>query len=592
MGEVEGISYWAYVPNPPIIQPVGWLDREPIKVLTNDSVRMGGAQGSDERYSTSSLITFEGRADSLPICLSLKGEPPSGCLPTSYRTFLADGPDKTSSIESGISGGKKREQKRWMWERQLQVVGQALYNDNCTVIPAVSMPTTPCELKFPTSKSDELWDSSLTKNPTWLSCGFHNSATFYDPDNLGLRIWDFSNSICKRSWNLEHYINAVDRFHGYRYERHGEPLRRWFSPGYVEPILYARKGNKIRKHLDLFRLSAAANMILEKRPNQTKSEPISVKACVAYPNALLLVPPTGSLNISAERQSYRLLCYQCVLTNCIGSTVQKKYYAMLIVRRPPFIMLPVELGKNAWYDNSALQVLDMLSELLRPKRFVASLILGITALISIVTTFAVATTALENGIRTAHYVNTLNRNITMALLRQEAIDQKLEAKINVLEEVVLALGQDIANLKTMFSARCHSSFKSICVTPLLYNTSQPWEKVKAHVQGVWHDNDITHDLHALQKEIAVVSQSRLQLGDLNELAESIGSGIKALNPINWKNYLIYIGVLAAIVLVVILLFPGVFKCILTSLRDVQQEVFELRLKNKGGIATPTAVPSA
>lgn len=56
--KVQGTSYWAYVPNPPIVQPVGWLDREPIKVLTNDSVRMGGAQDSDARVSSSSMLQF------------------------------------------------------------------------------------------------------------------------------------------------------------------------------------------------------------------------------------------------------------------------------------------------------------------------------------------------------------------------------------------------------------------------------------------------------------------------------------------------------------------------------------------------------
>ncbi|XP_037056342.1 izumo sperm-egg fusion protein 2 isoform X3 [Peromyscus leucopus] len=96
----QGVSYWAYVPNPPIIQPVGWLDREPIKVLTNDSVRLGGAQDSNARRSSSSLINFEGRADSLPICLTLQGKVPYGCFPTSYRTFLTDGPDKANADDA------------------------------------------------------------------------------------------------------------------------------------------------------------------------------------------------------------------------------------------------------------------------------------------------------------------------------------------------------------------------------------------------------------------------------------------------------------------------------------------------------------
>lgn len=97
----------------------------------------------------------------------------------------------------------------------------------------------------------------------------------------------------------------------------------------------------------------------------------------------------------------------------------------MIVRRPPFVMLPVDLGDNPCYDNSALQILTSLNELIRPRRFVATLILGITALISILTAFAVETMALVQEIHTAHFVNSLNKNITFALMEQAAIDKKL-----------------------------------------------------------------------------------------------------------------------------------------------------------------------
>ncbi|XP_028715356.1 endogenous retrovirus group K member 19 Env polyprotein-like isoform X2 [Peromyscus leucopus] len=161
----QGVSFWAYVPNPPIIQPVGWLDREPIKVLTNDSVRLGGAQDSDARSSSSSLINFEGRADSLPICLTLQGKVPYGCFPTSYRTFLTDGPDKANAG------------RRWVWELQIQTLGDKLYRDNFTQVNTI--PITPCIQKY--RDKDQFWDSSLSKFPAWLTCGFPNAAAWYEP---------------------------------------------------------------------------------------------------------------------------------------------------------------------------------------------------------------------------------------------------------------------------------------------------------------------------------------------------------------------------------------------------------------------------
>ena len=67
-------------------------------------------------------------------------------------------------------------------------------------------------------------------------------------------------------------------------------------------------------------------------------------------------------------------------------------------------------------------------------------------------------------------------------------------KVNVLEEVVLAIGQDIANIKTRLATKCHAFFQYICVTPLPYSTTTEWLKTKTHLQGIWKDTDISHDL--------------------------------------------------------------------------------------------------
>ena len=109
---VQGMAYWVYVPNPLILQPVGWLDQEPIRILTNDTGRLGGAQDSDARISSSSLITFEGCSDSLPICIVFSGKVPKFCLSSGYRTFLMDSPDKENVG------------KRWIWEIQMQTIGE------------------------------------------------------------------------------------------------------------------------------------------------------------------------------------------------------------------------------------------------------------------------------------------------------------------------------------------------------------------------------------------------------------------------------------------------------------------------------------
>ena len=116
-----------------------------------------------------------------------------------------------------------------------------------------------------------------------------------------------------------------------------------------------------------------------------------------------------------------------------------------------------------------MQTLKRLNELIRPKRFVAALILGITALIAILTSFTLSTTALVQQQHTAHFVNDMHKNISVALSELYFIDKKLEAKVNALKEVVLTIGQDIANIKTRLATKCHASFLYIYVTPLPYN---------------------------------------------------------------------------------------------------------------------------
>ena len=97
---------------------------------------------------------------------------------------------------------------------------------------------------------------------------------------------------------------------------------------------------------------------------------------------------------------------------------------MILLKRPAYVLLPVDLGSDPWFENLGTQTLKRLNELIGPKRFVTALILGITALIAILTSFAVSTTALVRQLHTSHFVI-----------------HKLEAKVNALKKkkVVLAI---------------------------------------------------------------------------------------------------------------------------------------------------------
>ena len=132
-------------------------------------------------------------------------------------------------------------------------------------------------------------------------------------------------------------------------------------------------------------------------------------------------------------------------------------------------MVTVKL-EGQWFDDYTLKVLYELNGLIsQPKRFIAALVMGITALIATIASVTVSAIALSKEVHMASFVNQLSKNVSVALTMQEIIDKKIENKVNSLEEAVLLMGQEITNLKIKLSLRCHADFKWMCDTPLQVN---------------------------------------------------------------------------------------------------------------------------
>ena len=68
------------------------------------------------------------------------------------------------------------------------------------------------------------------------------------------------------------------------------------------------------------------------------------------------------------------------------------------------------------------------------------LTLGISALIATIAYVTVAATSLTQQVHTAQYVNTVSTNVSLALATQEAIDRKLEVRVDSIEEVIMHIG--------------------------------------------------------------------------------------------------------------------------------------------------------
>ena len=72
-------------------------------------------------------------------------------------------------------------------------------------------------------------------------------------------------------------------------------------------------------------------------------------------------------------------------------------------------------------------------------------------------------------VHTAQYVDSMSKNVSLALSTQEAIDRKLEMRVDALEEAVIHIGTELQALKVKMALSCHADYGWICVTPLKVN---------------------------------------------------------------------------------------------------------------------------
>ena len=116
---------------------------------------------------------------------------------------------------------------------------------------------------------------------------------------------------------------------------------------------------------------------------------------------------------------------------------------------------------------------------------------------------------------------------------------KLEARINALEDVVLEMGQEVANIKARLSTKCHVKFQYIRVTLLSYNSSlEEWNRTRAHLIDIWKDDSISYDMKQLQEQITVISQRYLDSWDVNKLASIFPEDLRSFSPVDWLQYII------------------------------------------------------
>ena len=308
---------------------------------------------------------------------------------------------------------------------------------------------------------------------------------------------------------------------------------------------------------------------------------IELQTCLYAPYVFLVSHNYRDIKIKYNDTVYNVQCKNCMLASCVNPMMNAQ--VVLTLKRPSYIMVPVQLTEP-WYEEYGMQVLEETKALFkRPKRFVAALILGISALITTIASFSLSTIALTQEVHTAKHVNELSKNVSLTLAIQETIDRNLEAKLDVLEEAVLHIGQELTALKVQLALKCHKNYKWICVTPAQLNTSiHNWDKIRNHILGVWNDSDISLDLNELHKQIHTLATAKLNISPATSALDFFENIEKFVSQKTIFSLFINVAIIGGIILICIFLFPVIFRIIQKSIKQVSVELHTYILKNKKG----------
>lgn len=425
----------------------------------------------------------------------------------------------------------------------------------------------------------------------WYPCGNASGDAIPPPEGVPLCEADFVNRTKQPHWmtcrgGSGKLINTIG----------GSPMHDWSAMGHkwkaiAESFWSVDKGPF---QTQLWRLTAAMGGDIQANDERgntavlmgSTQEYRKIRACVPPPYALLI----GPLNTTQDGPYWQIQCNNCTLSNCVYNVSLN--HQLMVLYQPTFVMIPVNVS-GEWYNDRGLQVIKEATELLlRSKRFIGLLIAGIAALVAVIAASATAAVSLSQSIQTAHQVNQLSANVTQALGTQEAIDLKVEERLNALYDTLTIIGREVQSLKLRLDLDCHADFKHICVTRKRYNSSSyPWDRVQKHLEGVWHDGNVSLDLMQLHQEILALREAPKIDTSLAEMAQSWVDGMRGqfLSATDWKHGILGVAGLAIPVVLGFLITPCILRTLMKDIKILKIGVHALHLHTRPKALEPNSL---
>ncbi|XDA91091.1 hypothetical protein R6Z07M_019735 [Ovis aries] len=354
-------AFWAYIPNPPMIQSLGW-DREVVPVCVNDTSLLGGK--SDIHISPQQAnISFYSLTTQYPMCFSYQSQHPY-CIQVSadisYPRVTISGIDEKTGKRSYLDG------------------------------------TRPLNIPF----CDKHLSIGIGIDTPWTLCRAR-VASVYNINNADTTLlWDWA-------------PGGTPDFPEYQ-GQHPPILSVNTAQIYQTELwkLLAAFGHGNRLYLQ-------PNISGSKYGNVGVTGFLYPRACVPYPFMLI----QGHVDITLLLNICHLNCSNCILTNCIRGVAKGEQ--VIIVKQPAFVMLPVEITEAWYDETALELLQRINTALSRTKRSVSLIVLGIVSLITLRATAVTASVSLAQSIQAAHTVDSLSYNVTKVMGTQEDIDKKI-----------------------------------------------------------------------------------------------------------------------------------------------------------------------
>lgn len=264
----------------------------------------------------------------------------------------------------------------------------------------------------------------------------------------------------------------------------------------------------------------------------------SAMACVKYPFALLYGNWTWNDTVGS------VSCDYCNLTQCVNQSWWKEFEtqacnsnsSLVIVKARTEVWLPINLTRP-WSDSFAVSHLVTAVQTLphRSRCTLGVVIASILAVASVTATAAMAGLALHQGIQTADFVQDWHKDSHLLWQQQRDLDAQLVTDVLNLQHTVSWLGDQLAVLSTRSVLKCDWNSSQFCITPVPFNMSEGWDKVKQSSTG--HQN-LTTEIMDLERQILSTFSRTLPDITGSDLLKSLQEGMNNLNPLGHVSSLI------------------------------------------------------